>query len=852
MNQAKTNQLGKKILRRLVWTTGIVAIFIASLWAIAVFFEKDIEAYFLSKINQELNTRVEIQEVSFSLLRNFPSASVSLEQVSADHSKPFKGAGKLLTAEHIDFNFSIWNLLSGNYQVEKISVHNGSIQINRNADKEINYQLLKKKESTSKNEKFSFTLNSVELHKMDLLIDDVPSKFKSSLRIDDCNFSGNFNEKTYDLKVEGSLLANRISSNKQIYLQDRPIDLELDMQINQLEDKYLIRKSLVTISEMEISLAGLYKNLDKPYLDMEAEGEELDISSFLSLLPPGYDEKIKDYKSDGEMFAKCRIKGSFSEDQYPAVRVDFGLKNAEIENKKENVSLENVQLTGRYENNSGGYLNLNGVQFILNGGKFNGSAEIRNFNNPTFKFNIDAKLNLADINRFVSTGVVSNLSGTADMKLQMKADVGSFKTFDKGGYDNINANGYLKLSDAAFKIIGDTLNYKSFNGELRFENNLVKVEQLQGMLGKTDFKLKGSLRNLFAWLFGDNEPIGIDAVVESRNVYLDELFERKSKASGSEEPYKFRISPRLNLNIRAKVNQLNFRKFHANAISGVFDVSGGQLSAQQLNFNTMKGSVQMNGKAISNTEGKLLLSCKAKLKKVDINRLFFEFENFGQAVVKDDNIRGLVDADIDFEAIATSALSIDPSLVYSKVDLVINQGQLLRFEPLKALSKFIALNELMDVKFSQLKNTIEIRNSKIIIPQMDIASSAISISASGVHSFDNIVEYHLRLLLSDLLAKKAKKARKDVEEFGVVEDDGLGKTSLFISMKGPVSDPVISYDSQGARAKIKNDLVKEKQTMKQLLKEEFGLFKKDSSIVKPTKDTKKQSKVIISFDEDEE
>jgi hypothetical protein len=92
------------------------------------FFEKDIEAYFLSRLNQELNTRVEIKEVSFSLLKNFPSASVSLEQVSADHSKPYKGAGKLLTAEHIDFNFSIWNLLSGNYQVEKISVHNGSIQ----------------------------------------------------------------------------------------------------------------------------------------------------------------------------------------------------------------------------------------------------------------------------------------------------------------------------------------------------------------------------------------------------------------------------------------------------------------------------------------------------------------------------------------------------------------------------------------------------------------------------------------------------------------------------------------------------------------------------------------------------
>jgi hypothetical protein len=121
-----------------------------------------------------------------------------------------------------------------------------------------------------------------------------------------------------------------------------------------------------------------------------------------------------------------------------------------------------------------------------------------------------------------------------------------------------------------------------------------------------------------------------------------------------------------------------------------------------------------------------------------------------------------------------------------------------------------------------------------------------------VHSFDNIVEYHLKLLLSDILAKKAKKARKDVEEFGVVQDDGLGRTSLFISMIGPVSDPVISYDSQGAREKVKNDLVKEKQSMKQLLKEEFGLFKKDTSTVKPAKGSKKQSKVIISFDEDEE
>lgn len=852
MDKANLSKTRKKVQKILIWLLASIGLLVIVLWAIATYFEKDIESYFLSKLNQELNTRVEIQEVSFSLLKNFPSANVRLENVSADHSKPFKGAGKLLIAERIDFNFSVWNLLSGNYQVEKISIHNGSIQIHRDQNKVVNYQLLKENRQSDKEEKFSFSLNDVELYKMDLLIDDKPSKFNASVKINSCDFAGKFNEKTFDLKVDGNIFANKINSGNLLLLQKRPLDLELDMQIDQVQNKYLVRKSLVTVSAMEITLAGVYKDQDQPYIDMEAEGEELDIESILSLLPPGYDDKIKDYKSEGEMYAKCRIKGIFTNEIKPAVRIDFGLKKTTIENKKAEISLENVELDGRYENVSDGKLELNNVYFNLNGGNFKGSGKILDFTNPSFTINSEANLNLSDVNRFVSTGVVSNLSGNANLKLKMQADAGSLKAFDQGGYDRIKANGYIKVENGGFKIQGDTLNYTGFNGELQFQDNLVKVEKLQGMLGKTDFKLKGSLRNLFAWMFGENESIGIDAVVESRSVFLDELFERKSKASGNNETYKFKISPRLNLNVRAKVNQLKFRRFSASAISGLFNVSNSQLSAQQLNFNTMKGGVQMNGKVISNKSEQLLMSCKAKLTRVDINRLFYECENFGQDVVKDENIRGLVDANIDFEAIATSTLNIDPNLVYSKTELTINQGQLIKFEPLEALSKFISLDELMNVKFSQLKNTIEIRNSKIIIPQMDIASSAISISASGIHSFDNNIEYHLKLLLSDILARKAKKARKDIEEFGVVEDDGLGRTSLFIAMKGPVSNPEISYDSQGARAKIKNDIVNEKQTMKQLLKEEFGLFKKDSTLEKKQTDKKKQNKVIISFDEEDE
>ena len=55
---------------------------------------------------------------------------------------------------------------------------------------------------------------------------------------------------------------------------------------------------------------------------------------------------------------------------------------------------------------------------------------------------------------------------------------------------------------------------------------------------------------------------------------------------------------------------------------------------------------------------------------------------------------------------------------------------------------------------------------KIIIPEMDIHSTALSVHVSGEHSFDNIMDYKVRLLLSDVLGNKIKKSMnlEDIEQ----------------------------------------------------------------------------------------
>jgi hypothetical protein len=100
-----------------------------------------------------------------------------------------------------------------------------------------------------------------------------------------------------------------------------------------------------------------------------------------------------------------------------------------------------------------------------------------------------------------------------------------------------------------------------------------------------------------------------------------------------------------------------------------------------------------------------------------------------------------------------------------------------------------------------------------------------------------------------LLSKKAKQAKKENDEFGEVADDGLGRTNIFLSMTGKIDNPVIKYDSKSAIQNVKQNLKVEKQTLKGILKEEFGIFKKDSSLTKKT--LKEDPNFIIKWEEGE-
>jgi len=243
----------------------------------------------------------------------------------------------------------------------------------------------------------------------------------------------------------------------------------------------------------------------------------------------------------------------------------------------------------------------------------------------------------------------------------------------------------------------------------------------------------------------------------------------------------------------------------------------------------MKGNFSGSSVVFQNINGQLLTRTQSNLENINIKELFYTFNNFGQKFITDKHVNGMLTGEINFSSQWTNSLQIIKKNILAESSVKITDGELIEFEPMLGLARYTNVSELKHIHFSELVNRIIIRDEIITIPQMDINSSAFNISLSGTHHFDNTFSYKTKILLSEVLAGKTNRKKSGTEEFGEIEDDGFGKTSLYLSINGNTDDYIVSYDTKTAMQEVKKNLNNEKKELKKILNQELGLFRKDTS-----------------------
>lgn len=833
-------QRWKKIL---IIVGSIVLFLFTTAWILASVYEDQIKNLIITNINSRLKTPVHVKDIQFSFIRKFPSATLEFTDIMAEGTTYKELKKPLLEAHKLNLNFSLWDVFNDKASIKRIEITGGSsfIYIMRNG--ETNYdvwQTSAEKKGGSVIDLSEVVMKNVKvLYRNDITADDY------AMQLENATASGVFSSDQYDLSVKSDMMVENFISGKVNYLYNKQVSLDLVTHVNTSTSLYQLKKAQLTVADLVLNVEGTVQTVEAGnMIALNVQSADAGLKELLSIVPKEYIKDLDDYRFDGNVNFKTSITGLYGKNATPLIKSEFSTANASVKPKDSDHRLNKISLKGSYINKKGktapvSYLTFSNVSAMLDNQHLTGELMMENLSDPWISMRANGVLDLPVVASFYKPDTVSTLDGQMIVNMQFKGKASAISSYQ--------SSGTVSLKDVAFTLKGKSAEFSEFNGLFTMAGNSISISNLRGRASGSDFTLNGNINNLISFLIQPNQVLTGNAQLSSRNLDLNELLEDKSQSTSKDTAYFLDINKNLNFLMQVNLGIVTFRKFQAWNLKGDIAVRNKSVSSNGISFKSMSGGWQISGTINAAHKDSILISCSADVKGIDINELFSEMGNFGQDVITSKNLRGKLTADIVFAGMWSKTLNCNTDKIAVQSKVTIEQGELNQFQPMMALSKYIKGADLQNIKFSTLTNNIEIRQRKIYIPAMDIHSSALELTASGTHSFDNIIDYRIQLLLSQLTGKKVKQMNT---EFGTIEDDGLGRTKIFLTMTGPAGNPKIKYDSKGVEEKIVQDVQKEKGNLKTILNKEFGWFKKDS-VVSTKSDPPKKKKEELQIERED-
>ncbi len=797
---------------------------------------------FLEEANKKIATPIQTQNIEVSWWEKFPQISIALREVVIDGSLP-GSKDTLGVAKNIYFTFNAWDILRQNWEVSQIHMEEGKLFMVYSQLGDNNYTIVKR-DSNSSGGNMGFNLDKIVLEDIAFTYLDLRRDQQYDLRIENVESSLQSQQRIYDIQLKGTIVTDSFRIRDRIYLKNKSLEVDSDLEYQDNSKLWSFENTLITLNESLFEIQGWYQNADTSTTDLTVVSRDTDIQTVLSLLPPEIARTYKDYRSKGEVYFRTQLQGPINADLTPELTIDFGCTNASFYHPNYRKGVEQVTLQGQYKSPqaadlSAAVLSLENIQGVMEGYPFGGNVKVANFNDYHLDGDLKGTLDVDSWQKFLPEGKITSAQGKIELDVSFKGQVRHLKS-DRA-VDNFKTSGSLVMNDVHFSLAKNSLPFEAFNGHFLFNGRDLAISDFSGKIGNSDFLINGLFRNIIAFLFSKNQPIGIEADLQSKKIDLDELLTGRIKSPdvtvvGNQSYTNFEISPRLKLQFNCDVKGLKFRRFRGKAIKGKLQVKDQVAYGENLSVTTLGGKIDLNGQVNGKKKNHITINTRSSYDGIHLDSLFYVFENFNQDFLQDRHLKGQAFAEIDSYMAFDNNLRFKPAALVVDAGLIIENGELNDFAPMQKLAAFVERRSLANMTFGDLKNDIHIENQVIHLPNMQVQSNVTTIMVNGTHTFKQEIDYRLKVPLKGL--------KKDKDEYyGAIEEDGA-ETNLYLKILGTTSDYRIVLDKQAVKTKIKEDLREEKWELRdairnkgvddrtqELNEDEFFDFDSDSTAV---------------------
>jgi hypothetical protein len=838
------------------WTFFVCLFLLTTIVVLLHVYEDDIKQYAIDEINEHLTTDLKVQSIELSFFHDFPRASLEFRNVLInDAFKTQESSDTLLHAKRAFCSFNIWDIWNGDYKVKRISLQDSKLNLRTTKKGDVNYDIIKESEDTTSSN-FKFVLDLLRVDRMAFQYSNLATGQLYKIDVRKSLIQGDFTSEEFGVVSESDVYIRKIKSNSLTLIRNKPARIELNLDANTIENSFTFTKGDITIGKMPFELTG---KIDTVELDLQITGKEIELADLANSLAAGTMPDATRYQGTGILNFESEIKGPISSLEMPSVTAHFDLENGTLTNPSNNLKIHGVQLEGNYQNAQSEreeLLSFKKFNLKLLNSYFNGSGEVRNFEQPSIIADMKGLLDLETFHRFFRIPGVEKIGGSIDLDMAFAIQFHD-PEYRQEKFSLSKSKGTLSLKNVIYKHLGDALTYQNISGEVVILDDDAAVKDLSIKTEKSDLKLNGAFNNLLQYLSGTG-GLGLIATLESDKIDLNE-FIGETNTEEMAVPVKFELPNDLNLNLDLDITNLIWDNHEFKNVTSNLILVNRKATASNVSLNTLGGTVKGWVLLDNLVDAGNVIESKLNFSNINVKGLFTEWKNFDQESITDKHLSGTGNGSIDLLLFFNPYFSIIEEKIYALTSIEIKNGELNDLETMRLITDYMRSNnalklmlnkhidkfedKLLHLKFATLSNTIEIKDRKIYIPKMLIKSNALSVELFGWHDFDNNVEYHFSFRFRDL------KSIPEYTEFGKIEDDGLG-IIIYLTMSGPLDNPTFALDNEQRKNDLKENMAQENQTIKSMLKTEFGLFKNDSTVQKVNSNQKQVE--FIFYDEEEE
>ena len=798
------------------------------LYIISLIFEKEISGIFISELNKNLNTTVQTGKLNFSLLRRFPRASIELHNIfitspeMADQNAAYDYPDTLLYAGEMVLTLKITELIQKNYIIDRVDIDQGKINICKGPSGKFNTSIWKKTAGPDTSS-MSLSINNVNINNSSISYSNPGTGFIISGIINSSSHKLIIYDRYVDLKTRAAILLSDLNTASEYHLSGSyPLRLNTGMKIS--KDSIQIGRSEINIDDIKFEGSCIIETSTRQ-LSLTLETENALLNTVAEILPGGVKSFIHKSGITGQVSGSVDVKGKYDKSSPMLMIASLDIGQGRMKIPSRDIYLDNISTTVDLKidlNNSNKSFEAQTDSFSARMGdtRISGSFYVRNFVNPNIDIIVTGLFQSAQITELINSEGLQSSEGTIRLNARLMGSIPS-KSGDPGrDIPAMHYSANMGLNAINLRLPGFEGEIRDIHGNIMIADN-IWLDDLSMIYNDQNIALRGMITGFNRWLVKEDDWLDISAGLWSDkidiNLFRDNFTGHKNAANPR--------TTKLKLNLSLICDSIAIGNFRASLFEGNLAYMPGLMDITSFRMNTLGGSLSGNAALSGFGDNAYAVRGWFDIENIDISKTFSVFNNFRQDYIQSENLDGNITGNISISATADNDFKINRKDLALNGEYFILNGQLVDFEPAYKLSRFIEIEELEKIEFSKLENELIINNEMVIIPKMDIISSAFNISLEGNHAFNGNYEYHLKVLLSELLSKKKDAT---VSEFGIIEDDGLGRTSLYLRINGDKNGSRVSHDSNALRAGIKEDLIREKQTIKSILKEEYGLYARDS------------------------